>query len=94
MQTIPVKILGSKRSQRYSIARSLTQAKSAFEKAHPEFELDITQVTTSQEILKYTPVFAYPSLMIGDKLVCVGRFPKKDEIISWLETEIEHVGAM
>lgn len=48
MQTIPVKILGSKRSQRYSIARAMIQAKAAFEKEHPEFELDITQVTTSQ----------------------------------------------
>jgi hypothetical protein len=94
MQTIPVKILGSKRSQRYSIARAMIQAKATFEKEHPEFELDITQVTTSQEILKYTPVFAYPSLMIGDKLVCVGRFPTKVEILGWLETEIQQVGAV
>ncbi len=94
MQIIPVKILSSKRSQRYSVSRAMIQAKSAFEKEHPEFELELTQVTTSQEILKYTPVFAYPSLMIGDKLVCVGRFPKKDEIISWLEREIEEVSAV
>ena len=77
MQTIPVKILGSKRSQRYSLARAMIQAKSAFEKEHPEFELEITQVTTSDEILKYTLVFAYPSLMIGDKLVCGGDFLQK-----------------
>ncbi len=89
MQTIPVKILSSKRTQRYSISRTVIQAKSAFEKEHPEFVLDITQVTTSQEIFKYTPVFAYPSLMIGDKLVCVGRFPKKDEIMGWLKMEIQ-----
>jgi len=91
MHTIAVKILGSKRSQRYAVWRAVTQAKAAFEKDHPDLQLDLTQVTTSDEILKYTPVFAYPSLMVGDKLVCVGRFPSKAEILGWLEMEIQPV---
>lgn len=89
MQTIPVKILGYKKSQRYSIQRVLTQAQAAFEKAHPEFQLEVQEVTTAQEMLRYTPVIAFPSLMIGEKLVCVGWFPAKDEVLAWLESEIQ-----
>ncbi len=89
MQTIAVKILGYKKSQRYSIQRVLIQAQSVFEKRHPEFQLQVQEVPTAQEMLRYTPVIAFPSLMIEDKLVCVGRFPHKEEILTWLESEIE-----
>jgi len=88
MKTIPVKILGYKRSQRYTISRSLIQAQKTFEVRHPEFQLDVQEVPTAQEMLQYTPVIAFPSLMIGEKLVCVGRFPSKEEILEWLEDEI------
>jgi hypothetical protein len=40
-------------------------------------------------MLEYTSVIAFPSLMIGEKLVCVGRFPSRDEILEWLENEIQ-----
>lgn len=47
------------------------------------------EVTTAREILDYTPVIALPSLVIGEKLVCVGRFPTKDDILGWLENEVQ-----
>jgi hypothetical protein len=89
MKMIPVMILGTRRAQRYCISRVLTRAQSDFDRKHPEFRLDMKQITTSQEILQYTPVIAFPSLMIGEKLVCTGRFPSKDEILDWLENEIQ-----
>ena len=88
MKTIPVKVLGYKRSQRYSITRVLTQAQRSFEKDHPEFSLEVQEITTAKEMLHFTPVIAFPSLMIGEKLVCVGRFPSKEETLAWLENEI------
>ena len=88
MKTIPVKILGYKRSQRYAISRSLVPAQRAFEARHPDFQLAVQEVPTAQEMLQYTAVIAFPSLMIGEKLVCVGRFPSKEEILDWLEDEI------
>lgn len=88
MKTISIKILGYKRSQRYTISRSLIQAQKAFEAGHPGFQLDVQEVPTAQEMLQYTPVIAFPSLMIAEKLVCVGRFPSKEEILEWLEDEI------
>jgi hypothetical protein len=91
MQTIPVKILGYKRSQRYAISRSLVPAQRMFESRHPGFQLDVQEVRTAQEMLQYTAVIAFPSLMVGGKLVCVGRFPSKEEILEWLEDEIRLV---
>ncbi len=88
MQTIPVKILGYKRSQRYAISRSLVPAQRKFEARHPDLQLAVQEVPTAQEMLQYTAVIAFPSLMIGEKLVCVGRFPSKEEILEWLENEI------
>lgn len=87
MKTISVRILGYKRSQRYSIWRALMQAQNVFERTRPDFSLDMHEVTTAAEMLKFTPVIAFPSLMINEKLVCVGRFPARDEILGWLETE-------
>ena len=41
---------------------------------------------------KYTAVMILPSLVVNEKLVCVGRFPKKDEIVGWLQEAVEGDG--
>ena len=76
-----VKILGANCPQRYLLGRTLMQARTKFEKEHPEYRLDVQEVATSRETLNYTPVIAFQSLMIGEKLVCSGRFPPKNEIL-------------
>ena len=89
MKIISVKILGTRRAQRYCVTRTLIRVQSDLERLHPEFQLEVRQITTSQEMLRYTPVIAFPSLMIGEKLVCVGRFPSNEEILGWLENEMQ-----
>jgi hypothetical protein len=37
-----------------------------------------------EEIQRYTPVFAFPSLVVNEKLVCVGRFPSRAEVLAWI----------
>jgi hypothetical protein len=86
--TISVKILGYKFSQRYPIRRMLIQAQKAFERDRPDVHLDIQEVGHTEEILHYTPVIAFPSLMIGENLVCTGRSPDQSEIMVWLENEV------
>jgi len=44
--------------------------------------LSITEVKELSEMEKHTAVLILPSLVVRDKLVCVGRFPKKDEIVA------------
>jgi hypothetical protein len=43
--------------------------------------------------MRYTPVTVYPSLVINERLVCVGRFPKKEEVLSWLRDAFEALTA-
>jgi len=91
MKTIDVKILGYKKSQRYPIWRTLQSAQRTLEKEHPDLRLDTQEVTTTDEILHYTPVIAFPSLMINGKLVCVGRSPSRSEVLKWLTTAIDEI---
>jgi hypothetical protein len=88
MEPIPVKILGNKSHQRYIIWRTLQAACMTLEKEFPDLMLDIQKVSSVAEIQQYTPVFAFPSLMIAGKLVCVGRYPARNEVVEWLKTAI------
>jgi hypothetical protein len=85
MITISVKILGHKRSLRYPVERSIIAA----QRELPDVTLVVEHIRTVEEIQRYTPVFALPSLVINGKLVCVGRFPGKVEVLSWLQ-EVEN----
>ena len=88
MQPISVKILGNKRHQRYVIWRAVQAARMTLEKEFPDLTLDIQKVSSVEEIQQYTPVFAFPSLVIAGKLICVGRYPTRDEVVEWLKTAI------
>jgi hypothetical protein len=90
MMKLHVKILGHKRPQRYAMTRAVLAAQGELVKEHPGLEVDISEIKDSQEIQKFTPVFVYPSLMVNDKLVCVGRFPRKEEVAGWLRLAIEN----
>ena len=84
MNPVPIKILGTKRHQRYIIWRTLQGACMTLGKEFPDLSLDIQKVSSMVEIQKYTPVTAFPSLMVADELVCVGRYPHREEIVEWL----------
>ncbi len=82
---VNVKILSYKGPQRYAVKRTLLAAWSELRKTHPDFEMTMTELKTIEAMEQYTPVLILPSLVVNEKLVCVGRFPKKDELIRWLE---------
>ena len=86
---INVKILSYKSPQRYAVKRTLMTAQSALQKISPELEVVVTEVKTVFEMEEYTPVLILPSLVVNEKLVCVGRFPKKEEVIRWLQEAME-----
>jgi len=81
---ISVKILGTKSPQRYAVRRAVLAAWNELLHEHPGLELDILELKELLEIQRYTQVFVYPSLVVNEQLVCVGRFPSKDENLIWL----------
>ena len=81
---INVKVLSYRTPQRYAVKRTLVAAQSALLKEYPDLKVSVTEVKELSEIEKITPVVILPSLVVNEKLVCVGRFPHKDETIGWL----------
>ena len=83
--TIGIKILGTKSPQRYAVRRTVVAAQAALRVEYPDLLVEISEVRDLAEIEKITPVFIYPSLVVNGRLVCVGRFPRKSEILIWLQ---------
>lgn len=81
---VSLKVCSYRSPQRYVMLRTVEAALASIRKIHPDFEVDIYEIRDVQEILKITPVLILPSLVINDRLVCTGRFPKTGEVIQWL----------
>ncbi|MCJ7584600.1 MAG: thioredoxin family protein [Anaerolineales bacterium] len=86
---INVKILSYKNPQRYAVKRTIIAAQNVLCREYPGLEVSVTEVKELSEIEKITQVVILPSLVVNEKLVCVGRFPKKDEVISWLQEALQ-----
>ncbi len=86
---ISVKILSHKTPQRYAVRRAVLAAQAALSQEYPDILVEIAEVRERSEIEKVTPVVIYPSLVVNDRLVCVGRFPKKDEILFWFQQTLQ-----
>jgi hypothetical protein len=86
---IRVKILGHKTPQRYAVRRAVLAAQTFLSQEFPDLLVEIDEVWESSEIEKVTAVIVYPSLVVNDRLVCVGRFPKKDDILAWFHQALQ-----
>ena len=86
---INIKILSYKSPQRYAIKQTILAARDALSKTQPDLDISVTEVKNLAEMEEYTNVVIYPSLVINEKLVCIGRFPKKEEVIGWLQQAME-----
>ena len=87
---IQIKILSYKSPQRYAVKRTLMAAQNELRKTYPELKISITEIKELSEMEKYTTVVIYPSLVVNEKLVCVGRFPSKQEVLDWLSNSINN----
>ncbi|GEM_PF-1148518 len=86
---IHVEILGRKRAQRYAIRRTVIAAWEDIRRQFPDRQVDIIEVKSRPEIEIYTQVVIYPSLVVDEALVCIDRFPRKDEVNHWLRQALE-----
>lgn len=47
-------------------------------------EVGFEKVTSFDEIMEY-PIMATPGLVINEELVCAGRIPSIEEVVSWVK---------
>ena len=87
---IELKILAYKTPQRYAVRKAVVAALEEIHSLHPSLAVVVEEVKKLEDIQVFTPVTIYPSLMLNGRLVCVGRFPRREEIIRWLKQEIEN----
>jgi hypothetical protein len=59
------------------------------QKDYPGLKLSITELKDWFTIEAYTPVLSAASLVVNEKLVCVGRVPAKHEVLGWLKVALE-----
>jgi hypothetical protein len=91
---VQVKILSYKSPQRYAVRHTLQAAQNELRKTVPQLALQIIEVKVLADIEAYTNAIILPSLVVNEKLVCIGRFPKKCEVIAWLQDALQDtVGA-
>jgi hypothetical protein len=86
---INLKILSYKSPQRHAVRRIIVAAQNSLRKEYPDLEVNVTEIKDLFEIEEITPVVILPSLMVNEKLVCVGRFPHKDEMVGWLREALQ-----
>jgi len=86
---IELKILGYHSAQRYAVRQTVVAASRNLQNEYPGLNIVITELKDWAHIEQYTPVLSAPSLVVNEKLVCVGRFPSKQEIIGCIRSVIE-----
>ena len=79
------KVLDLRTPQRYAVKRTLVAAQEALRRQFPELKVKIKEIANTSEIPIYMQVTILPSLLVNEKLFCVGHFPKKEEVIAWLQ---------
>jgi hypothetical protein len=85
---VVAKVLSHNKAERFAIDHALRSAWMDLDDETAGLSLQIVYVREMPEILKYTTVIKFSSLVISEKLVCVGRCPKRDEVANWLKAAI------
>jgi hypothetical protein len=80
-------------SSRFLIGRVVVVALDELRQEDPGLEATITNVKDLDGIYKYTFVLMTGGLVVNEKLVCVGRYPRKEEVIGWLRAALRAADA-
>ena len=81
---INVKILSLGAPERYAVRRMVMAALNELQAELPDLDVRISELNDSSEIGRYATVLVLPTLVINEKVVCSGRFPSKEAVVSWL----------
>jgi hypothetical protein len=84
-----IKILSLGAPERYAFRRMVTAVMQEFITNNPQLEMIICEVSDADQIGRYASVLVLPTLVINEKVVCSGRFPGREEVVSWLQEAVK-----
>ncbi len=88
---LDVKVLGPGCARCYSLEHVAAAALETLLAEQPELEVAFEHLKDILEFERY-PVLFTPALVVNEKVVCSGRIPKKDEVLSWYRAALDGGG--
>lgn len=86
-----IKVLGPGCAKCYAVQRAAVAGLEVLAKENPDLEATLEHIEDILEIEQY-PVLFTPALVVNEKVVCVGRIPKKEEVVRWYREALNHTG--
>jgi len=86
---IDIKILSCRSAQRYAVKQTVIAAKRDLLNGNPDLKIMVTELKDWTHIEPYTLILSAPSLVVNETLVCTGRFPSRQEVVSWIKNAME-----
>ncbi len=83
-RVIDVKILSLGAPERYAVRRLVAAALAGLQARLPGLDVHVAEIDDSTEIGKYASALVLPTLVVGGRVVCSGRFPSREEVAAWL----------
>jgi len=86
--TLKIKILGPGCPNCHRVEENAVEAVEILSEEKPGLEATFQHVTDFNEIMEYD-ILATPGLVVNEEVVCAGRVPRVDEVVSWLRTAVD-----
>lgn len=84
-----IKILGPGCAKCYAVERAAAAGLETLLEENPDLEATLVHIEDLLEIEQY-PILFTPAMVVNEKVVCVGRVPKKEEVIRWYREALNH----
>jgi hypothetical protein len=84
---LEVKILGPGCPRCYSLERNAQAAMEAILQEAPGLQASFIRLSEPMTFLDYQ-VFRLPGLVVNGEVVCLGKVPKRDEILAWYRSAL------